>query len=130
MMIVSCIEQGQKYGPTLAVKKTSASLDDFFLHRLVIKRGIANTWGIWGCARQSSLNNSTTFSIAAGVGIQSLGMYCVCNSNQSPGANFLRGRPPHAASVVSFHQEVIQLTTLPLDLLSSDSFSRISSNGF
>ena len=78
----SCIEQGQKDGPTLTVNKTSTYLDNFFIHRWVIKQGIENTWGIWGCARLSSLNNPTTASIAAGRCVQRLGLYCVCNWNQ------------------------------------------------
>ena len=80
---------------------------------------IANTWGIWGCVRLYLLNTSTIFSIASGGGVQILGMSFVSNSNQSSGANFFRGRPPHAASIPSFHQEIIQLTTRPPDLPSS-----------
>ena len=49
-------------------------------HRWFIKRGIENMWGVWGCARRSSLDNSTTVSIAdGGGGVQSISLYCVCN---------------------------------------------------
>ena len=75
----SCIYKVQKDAPTLLVNKTSGSLYNCLLHRWVIKRGIANTWGIWGCANQSSLITSTTVYIAAGWDVQSIGLYYVCN---------------------------------------------------
>ena len=112
------------------VKKTSAYLDHLFLHRCVIKWGIANTWGLWGCSRLSLLNNSTTVSIADGVGLKILGIYCVWNSNQLSATNFFKGHPPHTVPVLYFHQDVIQLTNRPLNLSSADLFSGIKSNVF
>ena len=112
------------------MNKTSASLDNCFFYMWVIKWGIENTWGILGCARQSSLDNYTTVSIAAGGEcLKSWAVLCG-NWNQSSGANFFRARPTHASPVLSFHQEVIQLTTHPPDLSSAESFSRMNSNGF
>ena len=126
----SCIEQVQNDGPTLIVNKTSKSLNNCLLHRWVIKRGIANTWGICGCAKQSESNTSSTVYIAVGEGVQSLGLSCVCNWKQSLGDNLFRARLLHAYSVLYFHQELIQLTTRPPDLSSADSFRGMKSNGF
>ena len=109
------------------MNKASAYLDSFFLHRFVIKQGIANTWGVWGCARRSSLNNSTTVYITVGGGVQILGMSFLCNSNQFSGAKLFKGNPPQTFLVLYFHQEVIQLTTCPPDLSSAYWFSGIKS---
>ena len=127
---VSCIERGQKDGPTLTVNKKIASLDNCFLHRYVIKQSIENNWEIWGCVIQYSLNNLTTVSIASRGGVQSLGISCVKNSNQLSGTKFFKEPPPHNVPVLSFHQEVIQLTTLPHKISSAVSFSGTKSNGF
>ena len=71
-----------KVWPHINSNKTFTSLDNWLLHIWVIKQGIENTWGIRGCENKSSLNNSTTVSIAAGGGVKSIGLSCVCNSNQ------------------------------------------------
>ena len=114
----------------MTVNKTSTSLDKWFLCMWVIKRDIANKLGIWVCSRKYSLNSSTTVSIADGVCIKSLGMSCVCNWNQSSGANFFKARTPHASFILFLHQEIIHLTTRIHDLSSIYSFSRMNSNRF
>ena len=69
-------------------------------------------------------------SISDGGGVRILGLSCMCNWIQSSGDNLFRSRPPHAAPVLSFRQELIQLTTRPPDLSSADLFRGINSNGF
>ena len=64
---------GQNGAPARMEKHKSASFDKAFLHKCVIRRGTANTWGMWGLASRSSVNISTTVSIAAGGGIHNRG---------------------------------------------------------
>ena len=79
----SCMHVGQNDAPVRIVNMTSASFDNAFRQRCVIRRGTANTWGIWGRARRSSLNISTTVSMAAGGGIQRRAAEISCSRNQS-----------------------------------------------
>ena len=78
------MQRGQKLAPpALTSNIKSASLDKAFLHRYVIRRGIANTWGVVGLVSLSSVNNSTTVSMAAGGGAHSRAPSIMCSLNQS-----------------------------------------------
>ena len=120
---------GPKRRPTLTAKKTYDSLDNWFLHMCVIKKGIENIWGIWECSKKYLLNSPTTVSIAAGGGVP-IDISCVCNSNQSYSSNVFKFSPPHNVTVLYLNQEVIQLTTRPPYRSLAVSFSGIKSNRF
>ena len=114
-----CMEVGQNDAPTFTVNMMSASFDNAFRHKCVINLGTAKTWGMYGCASQSSLNNSTTVAIAAGGGIQSRGPLMRYRLNQSSGVRRFSGQPPQALPFLCYHHELIHRVILPSALVSA-----------
>jgi hypothetical protein len=84
----------QKGTPAGILKRISASLPRSLHHRCVIKRGTSYTWGQWGWANQSSVNNSKATSIAAGGSIHSLAACKFFNSNMLSLSTSTSGKPP------------------------------------
>ena len=83
----SCIDNGQNQLPLAASNIKSASFPRERRNRWVISLGTTNTCDISGWANRSSLKSSTTVSIAAGGGLQSLGAAMSYSSNQSVGSS-------------------------------------------
>ena len=125
----SCIERGQKDAPLHKVKQISASFIGCFLHKCVISLGTKKTFGMWGCANLSSLNNSTTVSMAAGGGIQSLASWMLWRSNQSSGLSNFRFLPHQGSPSLPFHQESTHCETRVPDSWLVSSFSKTKVNG-